>query len=331
MVVARAPGRVVLIGDHTDYTGGLVMPMAIDRHTEVVAVRGGHRLRLRSSDEPDLLDVALPVVEPAAVEPAWGRYCAAVAAELGSLEGLDGTISTTVPIGAGLSSSAALEVATALALGCTDAPTALAARCQRAEHAATGLPSGILDQLTAASGVEGHALLMDCHTLGVQPVPLTDDAQVVVRFVTHRRLVGSPYAERVAQCAAAESVIGPLRTAMTAVLDRIEDPVVRRRARHVITENERVREFAGALSAGDLRLAGEIMLAGHQSLRNDYDTSTPEMDRAVAELRSQRGVHGVRMTGGGFGGCVVALTEPGVDIADGWVVRAAGGAELVEP
>ena len=331
MVIARAPGRVVLIGDHTDYTGGLVMPMAIDRYTEVRGTRGGTRLRLRSNDEPEVLDIGLPVHEPAAVEPVWGRYCAAVAAGLGTVEGLDGSVSTTVPIGAGLSSSAALEVATALALGCTDAPAVLASRCQRAEHAATGLPSGILDQLTATSGVAGHSLIMDCHTLTVQPVPLPDDAQVVVRFVAQRRLVGSPYAERVAQCAAAEAVIGPLRTANTANLDTIDDPVVRRRARHVITENERVREFASALAAGDLRLAGQIMRAGHISLRDDYDTSTPTMDRAVDELCSLPGVHGARMTGGGFGGCVVALTEPGVEIDGGWVVRAAGGAELLEP
>ena len=200
-VTARAPGRVVLIGDHTDYTGGLVCPMAIDRWTTVTGHNGGPMLSLSSADERADAEIELPVVEPGSVEPAWARYTAGVAAELGRTDGFVGSVHTTVPIGAGLSSSAALEVATALALGFDGSPADLALLCQRAEHAATGLPSGILDQLTSACGVEGHALVMDCSTLALEPFALPDDVVVQVLFVAHRRLVGSPYAERVAQCA----------------------------------------------------------------------------------------------------------------------------------
>ena len=323
---ARAPGRVVLIGDHTDYTGGLVCPMAIDRWTTVSGVRGGSRLSLASVDEPEPLDVGLPVTHPEAITPAWGRYAAGVAAELGVVEGLQGTVSTTVPIGAGLSSSAALELAVALALGFDGTPRELARLCQRAENTATGLPSGILDQLTSACGVDGHALVMDCTTLDIESFPIPADVVVQVIFVTQRRLVGSPYADRVAQCAAAEAVIGPLRTSGIGALDAIDDEVLRRRARHVITENRRVRDFAGAMRCGDLNDAGALMLEGHESLRADYETSTAAMDEAVRSLSAVRGVYGARMTGGGFGGCVVALTEPGTVIPNAWVVRPAAGA-----
>ena len=323
---ARAPGRVVLIGDHTDYTGGLVCPMAIDRWTTVSGVRGGSRLSLASVDEPEPLDVGLPVAHPEAITPAWGRYAAGVAAELGVVEGLQGTVSTTVPIGAGLSSSAALELAVALALGFDGTPRELARLCQRAENTATGLPSGILDQLTSACGVDGHALVMDCTTLDIESFPIPADVVVQVIFVTQRRLVGSPYADRVAQCAAAEAVIGPLRTSGIGALDAIDDEVLRRRARHVITENRRVRDFAGAMRCGDLNDAGALMLEGHESLRADYETSTAAMDEAVRSLSAVRGVYGARMTGGGFGGCVVALTEPGTALPNAWVVRPTAGA-----
>jgi galactokinase len=170
---------------------------------------------------------------------------------------------------------------------------------------------------------------MDCSTLAREPIPIPDDVWVQVLFVTQRRLVGSPYAERVAQCAAAEEIVGPLRSASLASIDCIEDPEVRRRARHVICENQRVRHFASALRAGDLRGAGTLMYEGHESLRVDYETSTPNMDAAVADLASSSGVYGARMTGGGFGGCVVALTEPGAEIPGAWVVQAAGGAARV--
>ena len=325
-IVARAPGRVVLIGDHTDYTGGLVCPMAIDRWTTVSGTAGGDRLRLGSDHEGEAVDIALPVDDSRHVSPSWGRYAAGVAQLLGTTTGFVGRVSTTIPIGAGLSSSAALEIAVALALGFEGNVEQLASLCQRAENTATGLPSGILDQLTSAAGVDGHALVMDCTTLAREPIPLPEDVWVQVLFVAHRQLVGSPYAERVAQCAAAEAVIGPLRSASPQSIQQIEDPVVRRRARHVITENQRVRDFASALQSGVVAGAGALMVEGHESLRVDYDTSTPAMDEAVRSLVLRRDVHGARMTGGGFGGCVVALTAPGAEIPGAWVVRATGGA-----
>lgn len=324
-VRVQAPGRVNLIGDHTDYTGGLVLPMAIDRWTLIEGRPGGDHVRLTSADEPEPLNLPLPVADPATVQPAWGRYVAGVAAELGTTVGFTGSVSTTIPVGAGLSSSAALEVAAALALGGPDDPVTLAQLCQRAEHRASGVPSGIMDQLCIATGVEGHALLIDCAELTVEPVPLPDGVEVVVRFVAHRTLVGSEYADRVAECTAAEAVIGPLRLAACGDEQRLTDPLLRARARHVITENRRVREFAAALFAGRVADAGRLMTEGHTSLRDDFGTSTPQMDAVVEELCRTPGVLGARMTGGGFGGCVVALVEAGADV-DGWRVRPVHGA-----
>jgi galactokinase len=323
-VHVRAPGRVNLIGDHTDYTGGLVFPMAIDRWTEI---RGtvSHEVHLTSPDEPDPVQLPLRVPEPQKVEPHWGRYVGGVVAEMAPAHGVDGEVTTTIPIGAGLSSSAALEVAVALALGFEGDPLSLAQLCQRAENRASGVPSGIMDQLTIAAGVAGHALLIDCGDLTVMPTPLPADVDVVVQFVAHRTLVGSAYADRVAECAAAEAIIGPLRVATAADTDRIADPVVRARARHVVDENQRVRDFAAALATGDLHAAGALMVASHRSLRDLYDTSTAQMDGAVDEWCARPGVYGARMTGGGFGGCIVALCEPGA-LVDGWVVRAVAGA-----
>jgi len=311
-VTARAPGRVNLIGDHTDYTGGLVLPMAIDRWTTVTGVRTAGDVRLQSRQAAEAK-----------------AYVDAVASEVAFSGGFDGWIDSTVPIGAGLSSSAALEVAVALALGFTGPPLELARLCQRAEHRATGVPTGIMDQLTAAAAVEGHALLIDCTALAVTPVPLPDGVEVVVIDSRQRRaLVGSAYAERVAQCAAAEAVVGPLRTATMSDIARIADGVVRRRASHVVTENARVAAFAAALEAGDVASAGRLMAASHASLRDDFGVSTPTVDALVARLAAMPGVLGARMTGGGFGGCVVALTRPGA-LHEGWLVRPVGAAEVV--
>lgn len=327
--VVRAPGRVNLIGDHTDYTGGLVLPLAIDRWTEIRYRREGETIELTSRDDAEPAAVALDVDDPAKVEPAWARYVAGVVAEVRPSTGMRGEVSTTIPIGAGLSSSAALEVACALALGARGNARAIAELCRRAEHRATGVPTGILDQLAIAGGRAGHALLIDCHVLVIEPVPMPADVDVVVRFVAHRTLVGSAYADRVAECRAAERQIGPLRLASVGDLRAIADPVVRARARHVITENQRVRDTVAALRAGDLDRVGELMHTGHCSLRDDYATSTPAMDAAVATLMATPGVFGARMTGGGFGGCVIALAETGA-VADGWTVRAVGGAHHVD-
>ena len=322
-----APGRVNLIGDHTDYTGGLVLPMAIDRYTKINGVAGGVRVQLASGDEPEPVDLPLHIGRPQDSTPMWAKYVAGVVAELAPQEGFRGNVETSIPIGAGLSSSAALEVAVALALGFSGSQLDLARLCQRAENRATGLPSGIMDQLAISAGVAGHALLIDCHELSVIPIALPADVEIVVQFVAHRRLVGSPYADRVAECAAAEHIIGPLRQATVAQTRSIDDPVIRARALHVIGENQRVLDFVAAMNARTIADAGELMFASHNSLRDLYETSTPAMDAAVDALTRTPGVHGARMTGGGFGGCVIALAEPGA-VTEGWIVRAVDGATV---
>lgn len=325
-VVVRVPGRVNLIGDHTDYTGGLVLPMAIDRWTVLRGRTGGSAVRLSSADEPGEVVLDLPLTtDPAAVAPPWGRFVAGVVAELGATSGLVGSLTTTIPVGAGLSSSAALGIAVALGLGFEGPPAELAGVVRRSELRATGVPTGIMDQLCIASAVEGHATAIDCTTLEVTPVPVPDDVQVVVRFVAHRTLDGSGYTQRVTECRAAEELIGPLAEATIEDVARIPDALLAGRARHVVTENARVRRFAEQLDAGDLDGAGRTMAESHASLRDDYEVSTPEVDRVVASLSALPGVHGVRLTGGGFGGCVVALCAPGTVVPDGWVVRPVGG------
>jgi galactokinase len=255
-------------------------------------------------------------------------------------------VTTTVPIGGGLSSSAALEVAAALAFGIvagidkgkvTDATT-IAAVCRRAEHLATNVPCGIMDQLTSVAGVKDHALLIDCHSLDVTPIRIPESLAVWVVEISTRTLDGSEYPARVAQCAAAEREVGPLRLADVQSANRIADPVVRARARHVVTENERVRQFAAALAAGDFRAAGQLMIASHASLRDDFATSTTQMDAAVEHFSQVPGVYGVRMTGGGFGGCLVVLGDADIDddaaidaAINGMRVHAADGASLTTP
>jgi galactokinase len=326
--VVRAPGRVNLIGDHTDYTGGLVLPMAIDRWTEI-RYSTCTTIELSSADEAEPVSLPVVVDDPASVQPDWGRYVAGVVAELRPSTGIRGRITTDIPIGAGLSSSAALEVAVALALGADLPPVELAELCRRAEHRASGVPSGIMDQLSIAASLAGHALMIDCGNLITTPIRMPDDVVVIVRFVAHRTLIGSPYADRVAECAAAEREIGPLRSATLDDVSTIHDPVVRARAQHVVGENRRVLEFADALQAGALREAGALMVEGHASLRDLYGTSTPVMDAAVAATAALPGVYGARMTGGGFGGCLVAIAEPGARV-DGWVVHPVQGARVLD-
>ena len=328
---AFAPGRVNLIGEHTDYTGGLAVPMAVHLGTTVVLEVGDGPVSLSSPDEADPAVVPLDVADPAALEPAWARYVAGVVAELRAATGGKGTVDTTLPIGAGLSSSAALEVAVALALGFEGPALELARLCQRAETAASGVPCGLMDQLSSAAGVDGHALLVDFATDDVTPVPVPPGAEVVaVHSGEARTLVGSAYAERRAACERAAEVVGPLRDATVAALSAIDDPVVRSRARHVVTENARVLAFVAALRSGDLAGAGEAMDASHRSLRHDFEVSTPALDALVSRLRATPGVHGARLTGAGFGGCAVALCEPGA-ISDGWRLDPVAGAHLVEP
>jgi galactokinase len=332
-LTAIAPGRVNLIGDHTDYTGGLVLPMAIHLATTITGTRGGDTVHLVSEDELLPAVVPLDVTNPVACEPIWARYVAGVINALQPREGFVGTVSTTVPIGAGLSSSAAFEVALALALGSEHSALEVAKLCQQAEREATGVPTGIMDQLASAAGVAGSALLIDCHALTVQPVQLPSDVDfVVIHSGQARTLAGSGYTERANQLAAAEQMVGPLRLiADVDQLDAITDPVVHRRARHVVTENERVRQFVSALHSLSGRALkeglGALLMDGQRSLREDFENSTPIVDACIDRLMSIEGVHGVRMTGGGFGGCVVAMTEPGV-LSEGWLVRPSRGAHL---
>ncbi|MFM7094532.1 MAG: galactokinase [Actinomycetota bacterium] len=308
---AIAPGRVNLIGDHTDYTGGLVFPMAIDRSTVI------------EFSESDVVDLVSGDVEG----DGWLRYVEAVRRLVPGARGVSGRVSTSIPIGAGLSSSAALEVASALAFGFAGSVVDLAVLCRQAEHDATGVPCGIMDQLCIAAGQAGRATMIDCRSLEVTHVPVPESVKVVVRFVASRTLEGSEYATRVAECAAAEVIVGSLRDAELRELAAIGDERVRRRAVHVVSENARVRSFASALASYDFGLAGEIMLEGHRSLAENFEVSTAAMDRAVREIAETPGVYGARMTGGGFGGCVVALCDPEARV-DGWVVTAADGARL---
>jgi galactokinase len=333
-VRARAPGRVNVIGDHTDYTGGLVLPMAIDLETVVTGDRGGDRVRLTSDRAPAPAVVALDAGDPAGVEPPWARYVAGVVAVSRRAAGFTGTVTTTIPLGAGLSSSAALEVAVALALGCDPDPVPLAQLCQRAEHVATGVPCGIMDQLVSAAAVAGSLLLIDCRSLDRTPIPVPDGVAFVgVHSGEHRELAGSAYADRRDECEAAEREIGPLRDASLPDVGTVADPVVRARARHVVTENARVLAFVDALASGDLPSAGALMLESHASLRDDFAVSTPRVDALVARLAATPGVWGARMTGGGFGGVVVALCDPAAPIAGkfgGWAFRPAAAASVSE-
>jgi len=342
MVSAFAPGRVNLIGDHTDYMGGPVLPMAVQMGTTVTGEYRADdpapaRLVLRSDRLDGVVEVDLPVVDPSVIRPPWGRYPAGVAAVLGSTVGFDGTVSSDLPIGGGLSSSASLEVATALVLGAPTDALELARLCHRAEVTATGVPCGIMDQLAVTAGVEGHALLIDCATEDVTPVRVPDAATFwVFDSGQARELAGSSYAERRTQAEAAAAIVGPLPHASMAAIASLVDPVLRARARHVRTECDRVHAFAAALSACDLARAGELMLDSHRSLRDDYEVSTPLLDAMVEDLVRIPGVHGARLTGAGFGGCVVVLTGSDVTPSLGSVsslgvrVHPSAGAHLID-
>ena len=311
-----APGRVNLIGDHTDYTGGLVMPLTLDAHTTVIGQANTSQMwNLVSRDEPVALSTELPIRDPSSVLPRWGRYVAGVLFELAQLgidvPGFTGEISTTIPIGSGLSSSAALEIAiarTALLIAQVElVDTDIALLCQRAEHIASGVPCGIMDQLCIAVGQPNIATLIDCHTLDIQHIAMPSEIEVVTRFISHRTLAGSEYSDRVTECRHIEEMIGPLRLANLGDAEQISDQRLFRRARHVISENQRVRDFASALSRKDFGAAGQLMLESHQSLAKDYETSNEAMDQAVKTMMSEPGILGARMTGGGFGGCIVGI------------------------
>jgi galactokinase len=304
--------------------------MAIDRGTTIVAERVGRRVVLESPDADGPAIVDLHVTDAATMTPPWARYVAGVVCTVRPEVGMVGAVRTEIPIGAGLSSSAALEVALALALGFVGTPAETAALCQEAEQAASGVPCGVMDQLASLAGVEGHALLIDCATLDITPVEIPDSVAVVVVDSGQRReLATSAYAARRAECEAAARLVGPLRNATIDDVAGLDDPVLQRRARHVVTENARVLAFAGALRTGDLLEAGRLMDESHASLRHDFEVSTAVIDDLVAKVAATSGVYGARMTGGGFGGCVVALADPTSPLA-GWRLTASDGATVDE-
>ncbi len=327
---AVGPGRVNLIGDHTDYNRGLALPMAIGLGVTVTYTPKDEPTLLATSSAFGGRAIIPPGADPALVEPAWARLVAAVAAVAAvGQRGTGGTlrIESTLPVGSGLSSSAALGVALASVFGVDGPPgtapdTApeirLARLCQEAEHR-IGVPVGLMDPLVCAGGRAGHAMLIDFDTETSRHIPLPGEAEfVVVDSGQRRTLSTSAYADRVAECRAGADLIGPLGRCGLDDLASLHDPVVHRRARHVVTECARVRDTASALAAHDLVGAGALLTASHRSLADDFAVSTPAVDALVAQLGSRPGVFGARMTGAGFGGCVVALTRPGAVDTDAW-------------
>lgn len=316
VVHAYCPGRICLIGDHTDYNAGVALPMAIDLGVEVTyAPDDTQELRVSSSAfEPPAtipVDQSLDPVLLAQVSPPWARRVAAIVALARPPRGGTITVCANLPAGAGLASSAALSVALTLALGVEGPPISMAVLCQQAETS-LGAPVGLLDPLACLSGREGHALLIDFATLGGHLVPVPPEAEIVVVCSGEQRsLERTAYAARRAECAAAAVTVGPLGHATAADVEGLRDRVLRRRVRHVVTECERVHAYADALASGDLVEAGQLMSASHRSLAEDFEVSTPGLDALVAHLVAMPGVHGARLTGAGFGGCVVALTDPG--------------------
>jgi galactokinase len=327
-VIAAAPGRVNLIGEHTDYNDGFVLPMAIDRYTVVAADQAAGASGsacVASSTVGDAQQFALDGNGQASL-PTWAKYVQCVidrfAATGVAIPAFDAVIDSAVPLGGGLSSSAALEVAIATMLetitGKKLEPVLKALLCQAAEHK-VGVPCGIMDQFSSVLCQAGHLMLLDCRSQVPRMVPLADASVtvLVINSNVKHELTGGEYAERRAQCEQAARSLGvaSLRDATTNMLEQHReqlDPVIYRRARHVIGEIERTTSAAAALEAGDWQEVGRLMYASHASLRDDYEVSCAELDALVAaatSLGEANGVYGSRMTGGGFGGCTVSLVR----------------------
>jgi galactokinase len=320
----NAPGRVNLIGEHTDYNRGWVLPMAVERGIQMrVRRRSDRQAHLNSQTEsaPVRVDLSGPI-RPGGVP--WGRYVEGVLAgyqELGwEIPGFEASISADLPAGGGLSSSAALELATAKAIEtlCQKAlsPIERALLCQRAEHEFAGVPCGIMDQFAISFARAGEALLLDCHSLQMTPVELNSDSLLllVVNSGVKHALADGEYAKRRAECEEAARLleVDSLRDVSSLLWQTkaasLPEPL-RKRVAHVISENTRTLAFVSALGASDWKTAGSLMYASHASLANDYQVSCPELDTLVRLARTVPGVYGCRMTGGGFGGCVVALVD----------------------
>jgi galactokinase len=363
--LVQAPGRVNLIGEHTDYNDGFVMPCAIDRGTVVAArLRGDMRVNVVAADLCGALD-SFRIDEPVTprADAGWANYVRGSVKHLldhgAVLRGADLAIAGDVPQGAGLSSSASLEVAVLQAFKTLDRlddlqPADMARIAQAAENRFVGCACGIMDQLISACGVEGHALLLDCRSLHSRAVPLAPElALMIIDSRVQRGLVGSAYNLRRQQCDAAARHYGvaALRDLDVAALDggrRGLDPIVFRRARHIVTENRRTLDAAAALASGDMARVGTLMAQSHASMRDDFEITVPAVDHLVDTVQAVLGVDGgCRMTGGGFGGCVIALLPatqvdtvraqvmqayraPGGEPARIHLCRAAGGAGVLE-
>jgi galactokinase len=337
-VVVRAPGRVNLIGEHTDYNDGFVLPMAIDRAIWIAArPRHDSRVVVHSLDFDRAASFPLRPLErgPAG----WSEYVKGVAWALQEtgvrLQGWEGVLAGDVPRAAGLSSSAALEMAAARVFAAVsdlpwDAPR-MARLGQRAENEWVGMKCGIMDQMISAAGVAGHALLIDCRSLQTRPTPLPPGTAIVVLdTATRRGLVNSAYNERRAQCEAAARFFGvpALRDVTPEQTQALVegnltglDEVTRRRARHVVTENARTLQAVKAMEAGDAGELGRLMNASHVSLRDDFEVSSDELNAMVNCAQEQDACYGARMTGAGFGGCAMALVR--ADVAPGFAAAVA--------
>jgi galactokinase len=323
-LIVRAPGRVNLIGEHTDYNEGFVMPLALEQAAWLAArARPDRQVVLWSENFNDRQEFSLDAITHAAGEGRWSNYtrgAAAVLAQRGvRLRGMDAVIWGDVPIGAGLSSSAALEVASALAFAAIALaeldPLEIARLTQQAEIEFVGVNCGIMDQLISVMGQAGHALLIDCRSLACTPVPIPGACAIVVADTLKRRgLVDSKYNERRSECEQGARLLGvsALRDVSWPEFQRKEGLLpepIRRRCRHVVSENARVLRCVDALRAGETHLAGELMIQSHESLRADYEVSCRELDLMVQFALQHEGTFGSRMTGAGFGGCTVNLVQ----------------------
>jgi galactokinase len=322
----RAPGRVNLIGEHTDYNLGFVLPIALDLATTVTtAASGDGNLRIRSAARAE--ERVWPVAEIAAAQPAgdWTDYVLGVARELAragvEIEPLSLTIQSDVPEGSGLSSSAALEVSSALALlqGRHFSKLELAKLCQRAETDFVGMPCGIMDQFISVFGQKGAAIMIDCRSLEYRPVTLPPGIEIVaVNSMVKHELGASAYRERVKECALAVEAIRELHPEVSSLRDATPEMVetspmpaiAMRRARHIVSENRRVEMFVGAAARRQPERMGELFYESHRSMRHDYEITCEEVDFLVDVAAGITGCYGARMTGGGFGGCTVNLLEP---------------------
>jgi galactokinase len=320
----RAPGRVNLIGEHTDYNDGFVMPVAINFDCWVAAsASDGNTFTVHSANLGETREFDLSHPQP---RHDWSDYIQGVAVILQEaghrVDGAKMLISSNVPMGGGLSSSAALEVAVGYALlDMQDSPCdlmQLARSCQRAENEFVGARCGIMDQFVACHGKAGHALMLDCRSLEHRILPIPKDARLVIcnTMVKHEISAGE-YNTRRSQCEEGVRLLSAMLPGITALRDvTMKDfeqyrerlsPTLQKRCRHVITENQRVLAAASALESHDLVCFGELMLESHTSLRDDYEVSCSELDLMVEVAQSVAGVYGARMTGGGFGGCTVNL------------------------